>query len=1072
MKIQNWSRRVVLILGAVLGTVVYAQGTSVLLGNVTDAASGKKLADVVVTATSSATQAPQIAVTDSSGYYRLPGLPPGRYTLRIEKEGYRPYSRNDLEVSLDRQYRVNIAAQPESMSSEEITITGLPPVIDIGSVNQGAVVNTKFLERMPMVNTGGPVNFTAAAAVAPQASSDIGGISFSGATSPENAYIVDGVSVRDNQSGMNSGSVPIGFIDQVNVITGGFQAEVGRATGGAIRAVTRSGSNEFHGEVWANYTPGGMLPMPKVVHSNSSPFVSQSLLWNAVDVNATLGGPILKDRIWFFIGFNPTRSRVQNRSWLQSYKLNSSGTGYLLDSNGSRQYTNIENTRRTRFTDSQNLPYIAKLTFLLATNHTLTFTTNGAYISSSVPYSLTPRGPADAVTWDGGNAAIQFNNALNVQYQGSFLDKKLLAQAQVSWYRSSNWNTFSDGSSLGSGGPGTAGGTPAVTVRYADDNGKPLGYNDFTWLSRLYDSATRARIAAACDPSIVGKTTVRRCPLAGLAFGGPDFLSETLSDTVQTTFSLTFLLKFLGHHVWKAGVDYEWLRYQITKGYPGGADYDDDESSMTIVRGLGYMSGPDKFNSVNKITTVTTSHQIAWYLQDSWSIMDKVTLNAGVRFDNQQLLTSDGALGLTINNQVAPRLSLIWDPTQQGKSKIYASYGRYFESVPLSLGDRMLNGEPQVVGGPSSSKSGGCDPLNNFASIYTKCGGDANNSINNAHLSTNYGLRGSNATPVDPELKPQSSDEVTAGAEYEIFRDARIGASYTRRWINYVIEDVSLDEANTYFVSNPGYGLASSFPKAVRNYNAVTALFAKNFSSGWMAQASYTWINLTGNYEGLIMSGYAGGQTTDANMTAAFDLKSLLANASGRLPGDQTHTIKLYGGKEFPIGNRFSLGIFLSYLGRSGQPIDYLGRHFKYGSGAVFVLPRGSGGEAPWVHHLNIALTANISLGKGIGLQFRIDALNFINLQGVTSVSNTFTTQVVLPYTAPAGMNPQVAACIAGANQSACSASNLPVKTATRNGTETGGTLARDDVGINPSFKQPTSYQDPFTARFSIRLTF
>ena len=1055
-----------------MGTAANAQGNSVLLGTVTDAASGKKISEVVVTATSTATQEPQIAITDSSGYYRIPGLPPGRYSIRIEREGYRPYSRSDLEVSLDRQYRVNIAAQPESMSSEEITITGLPPIIDIGSVNQGAVVNSKFTERMPLVTLGN-TNFTAVAGVAPQASTDAAGISFSGATSPENSYTIDGVSVRNNQTGANSGIVPIGFIDQTNIITAGFQAEVGRTTGGAIRAVTRSGSNEFRGEVWTNYMPGGMLPMSKPIHPNASPFVSQTLLWNSIDINATLGGPILKDRIWFFVGFNPSHVRRQQRHWLQAFKLNGEGTGYLFDAEGNRQYTNIEGTRRTRFQENMSLPYIAKLTFLLATNHTLTFSVNGTYESSSLPYSLIPRGSADILKWDGGNSSLGFNNTLLLQYQGSFLDKRLLAQGQVSWFRSSSWSEFSDSSTIQDRARGSATGTPVMQARYADTAGSFLAYNDIPWLSRFYDDATRARIADACLPSIVGKKKTQRCPLTNsgaFAIGGAGFLRNSVSDTVQGTFSLTYLLQFLGHHVWKAGVDYEWLRYDVIKSYSGGFVYDEliaNKLAQTYVtRGLGYLTGPDQVKVVDSMSSAATSHQIAWYLQDSWSIMDMVTLNAGIRFDNQQMLNNDGAISLTLNNQIAPRLSLIWDPTQKGRSKVFASYGRYFESVPLSMGDRSFNGDPQFRTRPSTLKSDGCDPVHNFGSVYTTCPGGANEVVKSKYdepnLSKKFGFPGTAIVPIDPELQPQSSDEITAGAEYEVFRDARIAASYTRRWMNYVVEDLSVDEGGTYFISNPGYGLASSFPKAVRNYNAVTGQFTKAFSSGWHVQASYTWMTLTGNYEGLISSLY--GQTTDANITGAFDLRSLLINAEGRLPGNQTHTIKFYGGKEFELGKRFALGIYLSYRGRSGTPINYMGGHVGYGANSAYALPMGSGGELPWLHNLDIMLSANVRLAGGMNLQFRIDALNFINLQGVTSVSQTFTSAFILPYEVPANANPQLAACIAGIDEPSCAADSLPVQKSL------GSNLKRSE--INPNFKTPTGFQSPFTARFSIRLTF
>ena len=1055
----------VIALGAALGAEAYAQGTSVLQGTVTDASSGAKLADVVVTASSPATQEPQMTVTDSDGFYRLPGLPPGRYTIRIEKEGYRPYSRADLDVSLDRQYRVNIAAQPESMSSEEIVISGLPPIIDIGSVNQGVVLNSQFMDRIPIVSQG-PTNFSAMAELAPQARMDLGGVAFSGATSPENSYTVDGVSVRGNSSGNNSGIVPLGFIDQTNIVTGGFQAEVGRTTGGAIRAITRSGSNEFKGELRVNFTPGGLRPMPKAVRSMGDAYAYQiSVLSNAFDISASYSGPILKDRLWFFVGLNPARVSNEQILWLESYKINADKSDYLYENDGSIQVTSIDGTRRSRFDETWSIPYIAKLTLLLAPNHTLTLTNNGAYEATNIPYAMFPNGPKEFIAWNGGSMSHLFTNTLLLQYQGSFLNKKLLTQGQVSWFRVSNWSTFSDGSSMHHAPPGSATGTPSMIVRYRNNKGEFMGMNELPWLTSFYDAATRARITAACEPLREGNLKLRRCPLTSIQMGGGGMLLESSSDTVQASFSLTYLMQVLGHHVWKAGLDYEWLRIQTFKGYSGGFVFSDYKLDVTVLRAFGYLTGPDQVQVVKNFTTVASSHQIAWYLQDSWSILDKVTLNAGVRFDNQQIMRTDGSLGITLNNQIAPRVSLIWDPTQQGRSKVYAGYGRYFESVPLSMGDRQLNGEP-MFNVAHSPKRLGCDPINNFGSMYTDCPGGSSEKISstfrNPLLSHKYGFPGTTVSRVDPDLRPQNSDEILAGAEYEIFRDARLAASYTRRWMDYVIEDVSFDESATYLIANPGYGLAKTFPKAVRNYNAVTAEFSKAFSSGWQTQASYTWMTLTGNYEGLINT--SNGQVADANVTTAFDLVSLLKNANGRLPGTQTHSIKLHGGKEFEIRKRVTLGIYMSYSGRSGQPINYLGAHLRYGGSSVHVLPMGSGGDAPWVHNLNLMLTAKVLLGKGVNLEVRFDMMNFINLQGVTGVDETFTHAYVLPYYASAGVHPQVAACIAGRLASTCSADTLPVRKSD------GTNLERSE--INPNFKMPVSFQDPFTARLSVRLTF
>src|SRR5262249_8886211 len=185
----------------------------------------------------------------------------------------------------------------------------------------------------------------------------------------------------------------------------------------------------------------------------------------------------------------------------------------------------------------------------------------------------------------------------------------------------------------------------------------------------------------------------------------------------------------------------------------------------------------------------------------------------------------------------------------------------------------------------------GCDPRV-VAQAFGQCRDNANLVDNDTYdPNRKWWVSGAGATPVDPDVKPQSSDEIVAGGEYEIVRDSRLGASYTRRWMNYVLEDMSRDEGQTYFIGNPGYGIAKDFPRGERNYDAVTFYFTKDLADDWLAQASYTISYLRGNYPGLYRSETA---QLDPNNNSDFDLRSLLVNRTGPLPGDRSHSIKLF----------------------------------------------------------------------------------------------------------------------------------------------------------------------------------
>src|SRR6185503_379311 len=124
---------------------------------------------------------------------------------------------------------------------------GTPPTIDIGSSATGTTINQDFIRNLAVARPGGLAganrSFDSLALTAPQAQSDVYGVAINGAQSPEQLYLIDGLSV--------------------NNITGGYMPEYGRSTGGAISANTKSGGNEFHGSIFGTWTPGGLTGPPK-----------------------------------------------------------------------------------------------------------------------------------------------------------------------------------------------------------------------------------------------------------------------------------------------------------------------------------------------------------------------------------------------------------------------------------------------------------------------------------------------------------------------------------------------------------------------------------------------------------------------------------------------------------------------------------------------------------------------------------------------------------------------------------------------------------------------------------------
>jgi hypothetical protein len=240
--------------GSRLALAQVGQGT--LTGQVTDAQDKKPLADVVVTATSPDLQGEQVVVTDSSGLYRIPSLPSGTYSIHFEKDGYRAIDRPGIALRVDATLRVDVPLLPETLKAEEVVVTAHAPTIDVGSSAIATTISKDFTSRIPVApptgKGGANRSIESVAEVVPGAHVDDFGVSFAGTSSPENSYLIDGLNVGNPGYGTIGTPLSMEFVKEVSIITGGYMPEYGRTTGGTLSAITKSGSNELHGNVFAN----------------------------------------------------------------------------------------------------------------------------------------------------------------------------------------------------------------------------------------------------------------------------------------------------------------------------------------------------------------------------------------------------------------------------------------------------------------------------------------------------------------------------------------------------------------------------------------------------------------------------------------------------------------------------------------------------------------------------------------------------------------------------------------------------------------------------------------------------
>jgi outer membrane receptor protein involved in Fe transport len=1011
------------------------QNTSVLTGTVLDANSKKPVPDVVVTATSPSLQGEQVAVTDATGLYRLPQLPPGVYTLRFEKEAFQPYARGEITLRLNRTIRLNAELLPEGFETT-MNVVAAPPAVDVGSTRTGVSVDNEMVSRLAVVRPGSKGSagrsFESLAELAPGASSDAYGVSLNGTTSPENGFLVDGLSTGNPALGILGTPLSVEFIQEVNVITGGFMPEFGRSTGGVMTAVTKSGSNEFHGAVFGNLTPGLFEGPATRVAREGTVISTDQRLWNLGDFGAALGGPIVKDKVWFYAGVAPSFTRRQLE---RNFNTLVAGD---KDANGFTRTERIPNTTRNFFADQRSVQYLGKLTWQAHPDHSLTLSVYGTPSSSGgenrFGYNL-DSGAVEVENLNGRYEALAHlytsdARDLSLKLSSAFLDKRVLLDVNAGWHHQTDTTLPVDGSGIGNGSGYS--GVPQFELRR----------NPFRSLNDL----EQLEDPSVCDPA--GTAGASLCPVSSYFLGGPGFLLDRTVDRYQANVVGTLLLNALGHHVIKAGADVEVMTNRDARAYSGQVLYTEavNGASFTDFRAFGYLTGPDQVQLQRQVNTSTRADAVGVFVQDSWSILDRVILNAGVRYDTQAIYGTGGDLAFALPDQLSPRVGLVYDFTQQGRSKLFASYARYYQNAVLAMVNSQFSNITRIratrSSTPTSAGGPGCDPLHQ-AEPYAECQ-DARNVPVPGGPSTDISRRFTQTfainSPVDPELKPQSSDEFLVGGEYEVLPRANVGTTYTHRKMNDIIEDMSVNETTNYFIGNPGRGIGAAFPKPVRDYDAVSVYFNKTFSDLWLAQASYTWSYLRGNYSGLYRP---DTNQLAPNVTSDFDLIEMMQNKEGPLPLNHTHALKVFGAREFVLSSSASFNVGLSYRGTSGAPINVMGSHYLYGAGNTFILPRGSGGELPWVHNVDAHVGVNYKLGRGLLGSVTMDTFNLFNFQAVTSVDQNYTFD-------------NIDAVVGGTQADLANVKNR----------------AGASPALNPNFEKPTSYQAPRSIRIGARLAF
>jgi hypothetical protein len=686
---------VLLAVFALIAVPMFGATTGTIAVTVTDT-TGAVLPGVTLEATSPVSLGVRSAVTDSSGQAVLVGLTPGRYTVKASLSGFQPVSSS---VTVEQNTTASTTMKLSTdVVSESITVTAEAPLVDTTRATVSEHVTLQEVEALPVGRDyKAYAQLVAGVNVVPnQGGNDTpvdpagkGGNNYSDRSSEasgvggkmgstDNVYYIDGLNVTDMGNGRGTMTFNNEVILEQEIVTSGVPAEFAGGKGYVGNVVTKSGGNEFSGSVNYYLTNANMYEGYKT--DNDKLFAAKEEKYDAA---ATLGGPIVRDRAWFF-GSGQVRKNTDEvevsadaagtsgvvTEWVNDRKnyfgkltLKATDATTIIgqffsdpreqDADANRRvntvpgrYINIEDTPRTATGSIQHLFGSA-------------IVVEGRYGSFKEEYLQTPVHPE-----------LGLQNTLRVAPASS-----VACSTTTGDPRCAPLSTFAR--SLG----GASTTFEQVQKRDQADLNGSFFFNaagthtlkaglQYTKLqdqtrSSLNGGASMTSLAAAFAGVTLGELRTAASGGRYSIFSDSEY-NNAYNSLRNNTSSAAFQFADANHDGVLTTEEFAAIRMTSTAGNPGG--------------GVNFLRLANQSVGTNNV--IARNNMV--FLQDDWNISDW-TLNAGVRMEDWEYLASDGSTILDMDPTFAPRLGLTWDIGGQGRQKLTAFYGRYYDPIRTDM---------------------------------------------------------------------------------------------------------------------------------------------------------------------------------------------------------------------------------------------------------------------------------------------------------------------------------------------------------------------------------------------------
>jgi outer membrane receptor protein involved in Fe transport len=822
--IRQWAALCGLLLTLALFTPVFAQqaATATLEGVVTDP-QGAVIPNAKLTVKNQQNGLTRDLQTDASGVYRFVALQPGTYELTVSAPNFKEAKQSGIVLTVGQKLNLDVSLTVGG-SNETINISSEAPVVETTRTNVAGSVGERQVAALP-VNGRNFLDFATLTAGVVRDSTRSGDLSFGGQRGTFNSIQIDGVDNNNNFFGQSlgrtgSGRAPYQFsqdaVQEFQVNTNSFSAEFGRAAGGAINVITKSGSNNFHGSAFEFYRDAALnAKRPNFIAARNG-LVPVKEPYHFHQFGGNIGGPVKKDRAFFFFNYDGQRNTRPN-----FVSLGQTAPADAASQAGLQRLLPLVRNYTLGF--NQDV-YLAKFDWQISTENRLGLRYNGQRFKGR---NLESSG-STSVEEHTGNSNVT-TNAYTVTLNTAFTPRLINEfRAQVAFDKEPGLaNSDNAESTVQQGG--------TVVLVFGRNFFSPRATNEDKF--QFVDNVSY----------FAGKHSLK---------GGVDFIIEKIENFFPGNFGGRYF-------------------FQSTNGYAEFASHFDANSPgfRRVTRFQQSFAGEGTSGALTR----PDYNDFGLFIQDDWRATSKLSLNLGLRYDAQVMdkpttFNPDprlAAAGINTTqfhndfNNFAPRFGFAWNP--RGSLVVRGGYGLFFGRTPsIMLGTAHSNNGVNVIG----------ITLNNVQLPFTY----PTRFATLADLQRAFGSAQPGVPDIyifDKNYQQPYTQQGSLGFEYGLTNDISVGASYLYvKGTNLTrTRDLNLgapvpttiriqggpdDGKSVTFLRNPGataptrpiagFGRISQFEgSADSTYNALALTFKKRLSRNLLLDASYVWSKVLDN---------------------------------------------------------------------------------------------------------------------------------------------------------------------------------------------------------------------------------